>query len=474
MVVPCTAVVLAITVLAAACGTGSDRARAADPTPGGTIAWTECQDELRCGTLTVPVDHDAPQRQKVTLALAVRPADPDADRVGVLLTNPGGPGASGIETLRSGLPLATEVLDRFDVVSWDPRGSGQSTPIDCGSAYDEVLGLDPHPDSDDRGRLDRLAPRVVEECRERSGAVVDHMAATDHVGDMEAIRRATGEATINYLGFSYGTRIGLDYLRRHPQHVRTMVLDSVVPPDLTLAELLITQARELEDRTAELLDGQESILTAVRGEAESAELPGLNGALDPVRVDRALVLAGYDPALAEQFSAALDRAKDGDGEPLDALGLRYERLVDLPAYLATSCGDGRAPADEAGWDDLEARILDVAPVVGPVVANELRPCAYWPEAAPRSESQDGPGGPAAGTGFESSPERSPTVLLVSNTEDPATPVDWARSVATVVPGATLTEVGEVGHIALDGSGCARDRTARVLTTGTAPADSDCL
>jgi len=449
---------LSLTVAACATGAG-DRARAT-PTPDGSIAWTGCGDDLACATLPVPVDHSDPEGPMLDLALAVRPAASHEGRIGVLLTNPGGPGASGIDALRSELPLPAEVLDRFDVISWDPRGVGRSTALDCGPELDSLLSLDPRADADDRAEVDRLAPVVAQGCQAGSGALVDHLTTADQVGDMEAIRVSTGEDAIGYVGLSYGTRLGLGYLSRHGPHVSTMVLDSVVRPDLSLAELLAAQARDLETIARELLGDDESTFTTVRRDAAAGRVGGVDGPLDPVRVDRALVLAGYEPAKHADFLDALADAASDDGRALDAQGRRYERLVDFPAYLAMSCADGGGPVDEEGWDDLERRVVADAPLVGPVVVNELRPCAFWPA-----------DGPEPTVAVPASTDAA--VLLLNNTGDPATPIEWARSVADVLPSAMLVEIVEGGHITLDGSGCSRQLAGRVLTDGALPDHSAC-
>jgi pimeloyl-ACP methyl ester carboxylesterase len=455
-------VALALSLVAGACGTEVDAGARATTTPVGSIAWVDCEDGLACATVSVPIDRESPGGPSLELAVAVRAARAE-DRIGVLLTNPGGPGASGVAALRSGLPLPDEVLDRFDVVSWDPRGVGQSTSIDCGPALPSLLSLDPRAEAEDRSDVDHLAPVVARSCEAGSGRLVDHLTTPDHVRDMDAIRVATGEATISYLGFSYGTRFGLEYLGRHPDRVASMVLDSIVRPDLELAELLSTQAVELEGVVDDLLGGDDSAFLEVRRDAADSALAGAAGRLDPVRVDRALVLAGYDALLAEQFLDGLADAADGDGRALDEQGRRYEQLVHFPAYLAISCADGRGPLDEAGWDGLERQVQPLAPLVGAVVVNELRPCAFWGASAV---------GPNLRTPVDSEAAAA-DVLLLNNIEDPATPVEWARSVAADLPSASLVEIDEPGHIALDGSACAREIAGRVLTGQAVPDDPEC-
>ena len=194
--------------------------------PVSTIAWGSCADfgapEVdwlgtalwECARLSVPMDPfgDDPTAGEVELALTRHPAT--GDRRGAILLNPGGPGGAGLPTawnVRSGMPA--DVLRAFDIVSWDPRGVGASTPkIDC----DDAVGT---------GDTDFIA-----RCAELTGPLSAFLSAPYSAADMEAIRVALGEAELNYLGYSYGSILGATYAAAHPERVGSFVLDGVTDP----------------------------------------------------------------------------------------------------------------------------------------------------------------------------------------------------------------------------------------------------
>ena len=146
----------------------------------------------------------------------------DGDRIGSLLANPGGPGAPGIPIVEDAEAYFTEeLLDRFDIVAWDPRGAGESTAIDCGDELDYFFATDKSPDDEARGRrrTSRRRASFADDCETRSGDLLPHLSSSATVDDMDAIRAALGEEKLTYLGFSYGTYLGALYADRYP-HAR--------------------------------------------------------------------------------------------------------------------------------------------------------------------------------------------------------------------------------------------------------------
>ena len=178
-----------------------------------------------------------------------------AGRIGTLLVNPGGPGASGVDAaadIRSRLPAS--LRSAFDVVGWDPRGTGRSSPVRCGRDLDYLFVPDTAPDTPaERTDLERAADRFARECARRSGALLAHVSTFDTVRDMEAIRAALGEPRISYLGYSYGTLLGALYAQTYPRHVRAMVLDGAVDPSVPPDQSLIEQAQGFDEGLARFL-----------------------------------------------------------------------------------------------------------------------------------------------------------------------------------------------------------------------------
>ena len=207
----------------------------------GSLVWRRCGG-IECTTLAVPLDWSDPGAGRIELALARRPSG--GHRVGVLLTNPGGPGGSGVQLVQDAGDLFDKsVLDRFDIVSWDPRGVGASAPADCGSKLDyfyevDRSGVDPATATANAV----VAKRLAADCARETGRRLPFLSTNATVRDMDAIRAAMGVATIDYLGFSYGTYIGALYADRYPARVRAMVLDGAIDPAASYDDSTVRQA----------------------------------------------------------------------------------------------------------------------------------------------------------------------------------------------------------------------------------------
>jgi len=178
------------------------------------LDWRSC-DANQCSALTVPLDYAEPHGKTIELAVLRVPAERRSQRVGQLVVNPGGPGVSGVQFAAAGSSAFGEELARFfDIVGFDPRGVGESTPLECASTgqTDELLSADPDPDTaNELARLDRLTREFGEGCLARSGELARHISTVEVVKDMDVLRAALGERQLDYFGFSYGTLIGATY-----------------------------------------------------------------------------------------------------------------------------------------------------------------------------------------------------------------------------------------------------------------------
>lgn len=239
-------VLLATTAVLANGATGSA------PSAGspGSVEWAPCDDkpDIECATLTRPIDPDRPGGATFDMALARhRATDPDR-RIGALVINPGGPGVSGVEhTYGSRYNFSPEILARFDIVGFDPRGVGLSQPVRCSTDL-YFDGPSSHPT--DAAGFDSLAKynrKLHADCAKHSGPVVNHVSTEDVVGDIDALRKALGERQISFYGLSYGTAIGQRYAERHGDKVRAMVLDSVVDRGADARSLVESSARAAAD-----------------------------------------------------------------------------------------------------------------------------------------------------------------------------------------------------------------------------------
>lgn len=482
------AALVALAVLAAGCsasGGASDRGSASStteapqatepdaPATEGTdpqepaappLEWTECGGGFECADLEVPLDHDDPDGPTITVAINRNVADDPAQRVGVLLLNPGGPGASGIELARS-FPRGGELGDRFDLVGFDPRGVGESTPLDCRTHLQAMYDADPSIDEPaDVDELLGTSEAFVAECEERHGDVLPHLSTTDVARDMDVIRRALGEEQINYLGYSYGTSIGQEYLRLFPERARAFVLDGLVDHEPDGIETATTQAigfeRALDAYVADC-DADDcgfgvparQAIDEVLAAAEEAPIPapGADRPATPGVVALAFARALYSELLWGSLSSALRDAREGDGTGLVQLADEYlgrdgdEYANGFEVYFAVNCLDESWPDDPEAFLDAAREAAEVAPVLGEAIVNDYVRCALWPvEAAPLEPV------PADLEGLG-------PVLVVSTTNDPATPHENGIAVAEQIPGAVLLTYDGEGHtIALQGQRCIDD------------------
>ncbi|HEY4375575.1 MAG TPA: alpha/beta fold hydrolase, partial [Acidimicrobiales bacterium] len=222
-------------------GTGSRRGSSATtqtegPSSGGgrrTLSWSSCDHGFQCASMKVPLDYTKPDGRKLTLAMARRPASDPSERIGSLFINPGGPGASAIETIEN-IVLPDTLTDHFDIVGFDPRGVGQSSPIDCHSHLQEMYDTDPVLDTPaEKAAYLKVSQEFVDECARKYKAVLPFLGTQNVARDMDEVRKAVGDAKLTYLGYSYGTSIGQQYAQLFPTHIRAMVLDGVVDEDET-------------------------------------------------------------------------------------------------------------------------------------------------------------------------------------------------------------------------------------------------
>lgn len=439
------------------------------------LDWKDCEvgdgTRAECATLAVPLDWDDPSGPTIELALARIPAG--GERLGSVVLNPGGPGGSGLEFLAEG-PLSTDVAERFDQVSWDPRGVGRSTSVRCADGVPAFLAEDPSPDdAAEQEAIESAAAAVSAECGAEDGELLAHIDTQQVARDLEAIRLALGGEPLNYVGFSYGTHIGQAYAELFGEHVRTMVLDGVVDPAQGFEEFLVDQATAFEaafDANARAcaaagagacgVDDLAAAYDEVAARVEEAPLRGGDHDVGPAELGTAGILSAYVGDGWRLLGPALADALDGDGSALWDLASSYYDFGSFTAYAGVVCTDTPTPKGVEAYRAFHARVVAAAPRFGAGVANELLPCATWPV-------------PATGrpTAFTAPDARG--ILVVGNTGDPATPVDNARTVAGRLGEASLVVADIDGHTAYGSDDCVTTTVDDYLLSGDLPADRDC-
>lgn len=434
------------------------------------LAWRGCGDGFECARLTVPLDYDDPAGETIELSVIRLPARDRGARIGSLVLNPGGPGGSGVQFARQARDLLPDgILRRFDAVSFDPRGVGESAPVDCltDAELDELLAADPSPDTPaERKELLDLSREEALKCAQKTGRLLEHVGTVESAKDLDVLREALGDDKLTYVGYSYGTMLGARYAQQFPGNIRALVLDGAVDPMLGPREVTLAQAVGFERALdAFLADCAAQGCAFARhgpiGETYDALMARIDR--DPLpasshpgrRLGPSEALFGVAAALySRQYGwpvlrQALEQAqRDRDGSMLLSLfdslverdeNGRYSNAVE--AQAAISCVDGTYEKNPRDYDADAEAFAKRAPRFGRALAYGPVVCAYWPVSA---VTRPGP----------VSVEGAPPVLVVGTTGDPATPYEWARSLAAQLPGVLLTYEGE-GHTAYgyDRSAC---------------------
>ena len=449
------------------------------------LDWSECDGEYECATVEVPVNYAAPDGGIVELAVLRRPASGD-DRIGSLLVNPGGPGASGVEHARAG-PVNDDVAERFDIVGFDPRGVGESAPIDCldDAALDDFVETDGSPDdSAEISELQEQASALIAGCSDRSGEMLPHVGTVDVARDLDILRAVLGDEVLYYLGGSYGTDIGAKFAELFPDRVGRLVLDGAIDPTLTGEEFLLGQAAGAERALTAYLQacvaGEDCPLGQSAAEARST-LMDLLAVIDatplPTEDDarpltQSLAILGIVLPLylsPDQgyplLNLALERALAGDGSALLLLADQYLRRNSDGTYdgnlneanAAVNCVDRSWEKDVQAIATRIPEFEQASAVFGPYLGWSGLVCAQWPVPPARS---------APVTAVGAAP-----ILVVGTTGDLATPYEWAESLADQLESGVLLTYDGSGHTAYRrGSTCIDDAVDTYLIDGTVPED----
>ncbi|WP_432561555.1 alpha/beta hydrolase [Kineococcus sp. SYSU DK003] len=454
------------------------------------LQWADCSGGFECSQLTVPVDHADPAGATTTLAVVrSRTSATGDDRLGSVVLNPGGPGASGVEYARTAESvLSADVRDHFDVVGFDPRGVGGSNPLRCltDAQVDTFLSTDPTPD--DPAEVQALSEQTTSlglGCQQ-AGELAAHVDTRSVAKDMDVLRAALGDDKLNYLGKSYGTYLGAWYAEQFPQRVGRFVLDGALDPQLTGEEVNAGQAAGFEVALRAYvqgcLDGDDCPLTGGvdDGVAQVRQfLDSLDADPLPTGTDRELVQGLgyfavawplYSRSAWPRLSAALTRAFAGDGSAMLALADAYShrgtdgRYLDnsSTAIYAVNCLDRDDAETLPQVQDTVTHLAAQSPTFGPFLAWAGLACANWP-IAPVGEAR---AVHAEGAG---------PILVVGTTRDPATPYAWAQSLAAELSSGTLLTYDGDGHTAYrTGSRCIDSAVDAYLVSGEEPdADTTC-
>ncbi|MGM1062517.1 alpha/beta hydrolase [Saccharothrix sp. Mg75] len=462
------------------------------------ITWGTCpalaegagrDPRLTCGTVEVPLDHRDPGGEKIEVAVSKLPAAKSRDRRGVLLLNPGGPALSGLDTPGVVAPtLPPSVLAAYDLIGFDPRGVGHSTPQSCGLDDPSLADLFPYPAADGSitANVDR-ARTAAERCATNAGEKLRYFTTANTARDLDRIRAALGEEKISYWGQSYGTYLGVVYGSLFPERVDRVVLEGNVDPTKVWAKATDNWGKAMAERfpdAAEVAAAQHAALglggtvdevtrkylaLADRLDRTPAPVPGtplaLSGSVLRTVTYSLLLDNGTLPVLAQFWKAAVGLADgtltEADGRVLRQVFTAPPPTPGVPAdnqatlFLALTCGDAPWSDDVDEYARRTAEDRAAWPLTAGMPANTW-PCAFWPK--PVEE-------PVRVTG-----EGPRTTLILQNRRDNATPWEDGLGLYEVLGGrAAFVGADNGGHYAYHrGSACVDEATVTFLTTGRLP------
>lgn len=452
---------------------------------GQTLDWSECGNGFDCTEVTAPLDWENPGDGEIQLSVVRHQAE--GTPLGSLLTNPGGPGASGVDLIQGSLDFAvgSALIESYDVIGFDPRGVGQSTAVTCLDAAgmdDYLYGIPVAPRGTPEWEAELLETHktFADACEANSGGILEHITTINSARDMDLIRAVLGDKQLNYLGFSYGTFLGATYAKLYPEKAGRLVLDGAIDPSVPGLEVGATQAL-----------GFESALRAYMQDClDSGECP-FNGTVDDAMADLGALLASADrlplengdgrmmgadammtaiiAALYSQESwsyltQALTEALQGDPATAFYLADFYNGREDgtyidnsSEAFRAYNCMDYPVEDDPAAEEATMAKIREGAPTIAPYWSGPDS-CEVWPY-------------PPTGTRGEITAAGAGPILVIGTTNDPATPYAWSEALAgQLEEGVLITRVGE-GHTGYNkGNLCVDDAVEAFFLDDVVPED----
>jgi pimeloyl-ACP methyl ester carboxylesterase len=446
--------------------------------------WKACDDSastttVQCSTLQVPFDYNNPSAGTFTLYVKLLPAANPTLRIGSMMVNPGGPGFGGSSLADdASYYFSTDITDHFDIIAWDPRGTGKSTPaVNCVDDYDEYFGIDSPPDSPEENQaLIDASQAFNDECMANSGEILPYISTQASATDMDSIRQALGEDKISYFGFSYGSELGATWATLFPQTVRAAVFDGAVDPQATSSQEGMAQAGGFEGQLTTFLAAcsENSTCAFYNGGKAEAAFDSLLFALDAkplvVSKDRTPVTQGvaftavaqamYSDSNWPQLEQALADAQQGDGSGLLQLyDDYYQRKEDgsygneLEAFLAISCLDDPGSTSIKDVEDAVPDYVAVAPRLGANFGYGYS-CALWPVKPAIKIDVTGKGaGP---------------IVVIGTTGDPATPLASTRKMAAALEQGFLLVVEANKHTGYGANECINTAVDSYLIDLTVP------
>ncbi|WP_439376964.1 alpha/beta hydrolase [Amycolatopsis lexingtonensis] len=473
---------------------------------GQSLSWADCAPyatsedsrsafqakDVQCARLTVPLDYAKPAGDTITLGLLRHKASDAGSRIGALVVNPGGPGASGMVAAAGLVKPATSsgLAKRFDLVGFDPRGIGASQPaIHCltDSERDADRADDSETDGSPSGVLKQEAQEkdFAAKCAQRTddgAGMLANVGTRDVVKDLDVLRSVLGDEKLTYLGYSYGTRIGSAYAEAFPKNVRGMILDGAVDPEQDAVESLVAQGQGFGTAFTEFAKWCAAQQDCALGGDANAAVKAFQDLVRPLidfpvpvgdgrklsyeDATTGVIQALYQESLWDTLNSGLNELKQQRGATLEKLADIYnERDTDgrygttQDAFTAIRCVDDPRVTDPAVILKAQEEYVKVAPFLddGRPASAARDACAFWP--VPNTSEPHVP-----------NVEGLAKTLVISTTNDPATPYQAGVNLAKGLKGALLTFEGTQHTVFLQGVKCVDEAGVDYLVDGTVPPD----
>jgi pimeloyl-ACP methyl ester carboxylesterase len=488
------AAAMVVLVVAGCAKAVGGRAVIAAPRPGTPVQWTNCGaaptapeilSNADCGFLSVPVDYAKPDGDVARIFMIRFKAT--GQKIGSLVINPGGPGESGVEAAASRVTaLPPSVREHFDLVGFDPRGVGLSKPaVWCNTdAENDRLRAENLVDYSPAGvaHMEQETKDFVGRCLDKMGPeFLANVGTVSVAKDLDAIRKTLGDEKLTYLGYSYGTRIGATYAEAFPQNVRAMILDGAVDPNADPVEADVRQAAAFQQAFNDYAADCAKDPTCPLGTDPTKAVDVYKSLVDPLVQNPAktkdprnlsygdsvigTILPLYSPNLWPNLTKALTELRVGTGDSMlrladfymgrDANG-HYDNSTDV--RVAINCVDKVPITDRNTAIDEDRRVREAAPFMnyGEFTGHApLSTCAFWPV-------------PATSQQHQISVKGLPPILVVSTTNDPATPYQAGVDLAKQLGGSLLTFDGTQHTVVFQGNSCVDDIAAKYLVDVVVP------
>ncbi len=451
------------------------------------INWQRCNQDFQCATLAVPIDYSRLSTGTFEIALLKYEAR-TSKKIGSLIVNPGGPGGSGVDyAYAAEYIFSPDILDRYDIVGFDPRGVSRSAPIRCldDKELDANNNSDSKPDNEEEFKqILRDTKKYVEICKNKNKHLSEYSTA-NVARDMDILREAVGDKQLNYMGKSYGTYLGTLYAQFFPDKVGRVVLDGAVDPTISNFQQKLTQAISFdqaflafakdcaEKKNCSLPQGENEAIVEMQDLfAQAVKKPlstkSSNRTLSETMMVLGTASAMYDSATGwPKLRKAISQAQNGFGDEFLTLADEYTGRRSDGSYpnnefdsgAVIDCLDVDEPRTVMQIKRKAKSFAEQAPLFGPYLAYGGLTCKYFGQSQKVTISPTNTANP---------------IIVIGTTGDPATPYEWAQGLSKLLTNSVLVSLKGEGHTGQgQGNACIDDQIDDFYLTGKVPTTSTC-